>query len=82
MHFMSKIPNPSAELERHAYISNVYVTPGSRGGVGTRLLNAAIGAAKASYVDSVVLWPTEQSRSLYLRQGFAADGAALTLKFG
>lgn len=81
MHFMSKIPNPSAELERHAYISNVYVTPGSRGGVGTRLLSAAIGAAKASYVDSVVLWPTEQSRSLYLRHGFAADGAALTLKF-
>lgn len=82
MHYMSKIPNPAAELERHAYISNVYVTPKSRGGIGTRLLDAAVAAARASGVDSVVLWPTDQSRTLYLKHGFAADGKVLTLKVG
>ena len=42
MFLMPRIPNPSAELERHAYISNVYVTPESRGGAGSPLLKAAL----------------------------------------
>jgi GNAT superfamily N-acetyltransferase len=80
MFLMPKIPNPSAELERHAYISNVYVAPESRGGAGSPLLKAALDKAKASGVDSIVLWPTERSRTLYMRHGFAADGAVLSLK--
>src|SRR5439155_8009662 len=39
---LSKLPNPADERERHAYISNVYVTPSARGGVGTRLLRTAL----------------------------------------
>src|SRR2546423_8592109 len=42
MRVVSKIPNPNGERDRHAYISNVYVTPSARGGVGSRLLDAAI----------------------------------------
>src|SRR5471032_681343 len=34
---VTKIPNPVAESEQHAYLSNLYVTPDERGGVGTRL---------------------------------------------
>jgi len=79
---MPKIPNPTAELERHAYISNVYVTPGSRGGIGGRLLGAALDAAKSERVDSIVLWPTDRSRSLYMRYGFVSDGGVLTFKCG
>jgi len=82
MYFMPKIPNPTAELERHAYISNVYVTPGSRGGIGGRLLGAALDAAKSERVDSIVLWPTDRSRSLYMRYGFVSDGGVLTFKCG
>jgi ribosomal protein S18 acetylase RimI-like enzyme len=82
MYFMPKIPNPTAELERHAYISNVYVTPGSRGGVGSRLLAAALEAAKSERVDSIVLWPTNQSRSLYMRHGFVSNDSVLTFKCG
>jgi ribosomal protein S18 acetylase RimI-like enzyme len=82
MYLLPKIPNPTAEPERHAYISNVYVTPGSRGGVGDQLLDAALAGAKAARVDSVVLWPTERSRTLYVRHGFRSDGAVLTLKCG
>ena len=82
MYFMPKIPNPTAELERNAYISNVYVTPGSRGGVGGRLLTAALEAARVERVDYVVLWPTDRSRTLYMRHGFVANGSVLTFKCG
>ena len=37
-----KVPNPVAERERHAYVSNLYVRPAARGGVGTRLLQTAL----------------------------------------
>ena len=74
LHTISKVPNPIAERERHAYLSNLYVTPGARGGVGTRLLEAVLAQAAADGVDSVVLWPSTRSRSLYLRHGFTPDG--------
>jgi GNAT superfamily N-acetyltransferase len=80
LYLLPKIPNPTAEPEHNAYISNLYVTPGARGGIGSRLLNAAIESAKSAHVDYVVLWPTERSRSLYMREGFTAGAAALTLK--
>ena len=35
---IEKIPNPIAELEKLAYLSNLYVRPSARGGIGTRLL--------------------------------------------
>ena len=79
LHPLSKIPNPNGERDRHAYISNVYVTPSSRGGVGTHLLEAAIAWASANKVDRVVLWPTSRSRSMYLRHGFTPNGEVLEL---
>jgi GNAT superfamily N-acetyltransferase len=82
LHPMSKIPNPSTELERHAYISNVYVTPGARGGVGSRLLQTAIDWASAHDVDRIVLWPTERSRTMYQRFGFTVSGNVLEFTCG
>ena len=76
---LSKLPNPAEEREHHAYISNVYVTPSARGGVGTRLLETAIDWAKANGVDRVVLWPTARSRTMYQRHGFVANGGVLEL---
>lgn len=76
-----KIPNPVGEPERHAYLSNLYVKPSSRGGVGTRLLDAAIGWASARGVDYVLLWPTPRSRTLYARRGFAVSDACLGFQF-
>jgi GNAT superfamily N-acetyltransferase len=80
MQVLSKIPNPNGERERHAYISNVYVMPSARGGVGTRLLDAAIAWASANGVDHVVLWPTSRSRTLYARRGFAVSDAFLGMR--
>lgn len=72
LQLIEKIPNPAPELESHAYITNVYVRPAARGaGGGERLLETALGFCREQLVDSVVLWPTTRSRTLYARHGFA-----------
>jgi GNAT superfamily N-acetyltransferase len=76
---LSKLPNPADELEQHAYISNVYVTPSARGGIGTRLLRTALDWARSNRIDRVVLWPTARSRTMYERHGFRANGDVLEL---
>jgi GNAT superfamily N-acetyltransferase len=77
LQLLSKLPNPAEERESHAYISNLYVTPSARGGVGTRLLRTAIDWACVNDVDRVVLWPTVRSRSMYQRHGFVENGGVL-----
>ena len=79
MRMLAKVPNPNGERDRHAYISNLYVIPSARGGVGTRLLEAAIAWASANRVDRIVLWPTPRSRSMYVRHGFTDNGEVLEL---
>jgi GNAT superfamily N-acetyltransferase len=76
---LQKVPNPVAERERHAYLSNLYVRPAERGCVGSRLLQSAIDWAKANGVDRVVLWPTARSVSLYEREGFTRNGDVMEL---
>ena len=73
LQLFEKIPNPGEDPELHGYISNLIVAPGHRGaGIGSRLLEACIGACGEEVVDKVILWPTPESRSLYERHGFAA----------
>lgn len=79
MNTIVKVPNPIGERERHAYLSNLYVTPSARGGTGTRLLETALAAAAASGVDRVVLWPSQGSRSLYRRYNFTPEGDVMEL---
>ncbi len=72
LQLIEKIPNPAAELETHAYITNVYVRPAARGtGIGAMLVETAMRWCREQGVDSVVLWPSERSRTLYQRHGFA-----------
>ncbi len=82
VHAIDKIPNPIGERERHAYLSNLYVTPSARGGTGTRLLGSALDWASAHGVDTVLLWPTDRSRSLYARFGFVVSGDFLACRVG
>jgi GNAT superfamily N-acetyltransferase len=79
LYTLQKLPNPIAEREHHGYVSNLYVRPAARGGVGTRLLQAALAWAKANGTDRVVLWPTERSVALYTRHGFTRDGDVMEL---
>ena len=77
---IEKIPNPAVEPERHAYVTNFYVREGERGrGTGSLLLSAALDWCRAADAHAVILWPTERSRSLYLRHGFAVREDLLEL---
>jgi GNAT superfamily N-acetyltransferase len=77
---IEKVPNPgSGEPERHAYLTNLYVRPAERGGTGSALLDAALDWCRGQRVDTVILWPSERSRTLYARYGFDASRAIMAL---
>jgi GNAT superfamily N-acetyltransferase len=76
---VAKLPNPIDERESHAYVSNLYVQPEYRGGVGARLLETALAWAVAQEVDRVLLWPSARSVSLYARHGFTRHGDVMEL---
>jgi GNAT superfamily N-acetyltransferase len=68
---IEKIPNPGNESELHAYVSNVFVLPEHRNkGGGSLLLDAAIAECRSFHVDTMFLWPSDESRPLYARHGF------------
>jgi predicted N-acetyltransferase YhbS len=77
---VQKIPNPIVESEQLAYLSNLYVAAGSRGGVGSRLLDRALESCRAAAVDRVVLWPTRRSVTLYASRGFSRAADVMELK--
>ena len=79
LQLLTKVPNPVGERDRHAYLSNLYVVPDARGGIGRQLLEAALDWANQHRVDRVVLWPTERSRTLYERHGFVRVGDVMEL---
>jgi GNAT superfamily N-acetyltransferase len=75
-----KVPNPVAEPETYGYVTNLYVVPELRGsGAGGALLDAAIAHCADRGVDTVLLWPTPKSRSLYIRHGFVETDDILGL---
>ena len=79
---VEKLPNPMREPEEHAYVTNVYVRPRSRGaGTGSALLRAALAWCEARGVHAAVLWPTARSVPLYRRHGFDAPAALLEREF-
>jgi GNAT superfamily N-acetyltransferase len=82
---VEKVPNPVVEPEVHVYVTNCYVRPQERGaGLGGRLLDAAVEWGRELGAHAIFLWPSERSRSLYLRRGFAVrdDLFALVLEKG
>jgi len=77
---VDKVPNPGGnEPERHAYLTNLYVRPDARGGPGSLLVEAALAWCRERRVDTVFLWPSERSRTLYARYGFAPSTDILAL---
>jgi GNAT superfamily N-acetyltransferase len=78
-----KIPNPVSEPELHAYLTNFYVVPEMRNrGLGERLLNSALSWCRACGTDSVILWATPGSRSLYRRRGLVEAADIFELRHG
>ena len=79
---IEKMPNPTAEPEAHAYVTNAYVRPTHRGaGIGTALLEAALDWCASAGVHAAILWPTEHSAPLYRRHGFDTPAALLEREF-
>lgn len=77
---VGKVPNPVPEPEELGYVTSLYVRPEHRGhGVGAALLDAALEHCRARGVDTIVLWPSVRSRSLYERRGFRAPGMVMEL---
>jgi ribosomal protein S18 acetylase RimI-like enzyme len=80
LHLMEKMPNCNGAPEQHGYITNLYVRPDCRGGIGGRLLQQALKWLKQKEVDAVILWPSPRSRTLYMRHGFRAPSDILELR--
>jgi ribosomal protein S18 acetylase RimI-like enzyme len=81
--FLEKPPNPVGEPELHAYLTSFYIRPSARDrGLGSALLEAALGACRERGCDSVFLWPTPRSRPLYLRFGFTEQAGMLERRLG
>ena len=77
---IEKIPNPAPEAEYHAYITNFYVLEEARGqGTGTKLLGVALEWCRERKVHAAILWPSDRSRPLYERNGFAVRDDLLEL---
>lgn len=82
LQLIEKIPNPVAEPESMAYITNVYVRPTARGaGIGSRLLAEALDWCRAIGADGALLRPTERSRPLYERHGFQPGTGLMEVRF-
>jgi GNAT superfamily N-acetyltransferase len=79
---VEKVPNPVGEPERYGYVTNVYVEPRARArGVGGRLVEAAVAWCREKGIESVVLWPTPESRSLCARHGFGPPQELMEVRF-
>ncbi|OLR95348.1 GNAT family N-acetyltransferase [Actinokineospora bangkokensis] len=77
----TRMPRPGQPPGRWGYIANVYIAPQHRnGGIGSRMLAAALAHADERGYVRVVLAPTERSVPFYARQGFGvADSLLLRL---
>lgn len=74
LQLIEKLPNPVGHLGYHGYVSSVYVVPWLRNvGIGSALLKACLAEARILGIDALFLWPTDRSRPLYQRHGFAVS---------
>lgn len=66
------VPRPNRPEQRAwGYVTNVYVEPEHRGGLGAVLVDEAVRWAEGEGLETLVVWPSERSVSLYRRAGFA-----------
>ncbi len=80
VNLIEKIPNPVEESEYHSYVTNFFVRECDQGkGIGSALLSETLNWCKAHDVHAVILWPSDRSRSLDERYGFAVRADLMEL---
>jgi ribosomal protein S18 acetylase RimI-like enzyme len=77
---VEKVPAPGEQSDELGYVTNTYVTPAYRNqGLGRALLNALEHYARDQRMDTLIVWPSQRSVSLYRRAGFSSPAELLEL---
>ena len=78
---VEKIPNPIEEPEYYIYLTNFYVREQHRShGVGSMMLSEILDWGRSMNIKEIILWPTERSKTFYMRHGFATTEDLMYLK--
>lgn len=68
---VTKLPVPGTSRREWGYITSAFVAAEARGcGVGRRLLDHLIAAARERGLEFLLLWPSEEGVPFYRRAGF------------
>ncbi len=68
---IDKVPRPGRITYPFAYMTNVYTDTAYRSrGIGTQLLEAVQKWAAESKFEFIIVWPSENSREFYMRNGY------------
>ena len=72
---VAKVPTPDEPNRAWGYVTSCYVVPEERNrGIGAKLLDALIATARDHDLEFLIVWPSEDSVSLYERAGFRSIG--------
>lgn len=75
-----RVPSPRAFERRNGDVQSVYVAPELRGsGVGGRLIDALVEAARAIGVERITVHSSPEAVPVYERHGFALDPLLLDM---
>lgn len=78
---VGKVPKPERLGDEFGYVTNVYTKPAYRGqGIGTELMARVTAWARREGLDTLIVWPSEQSAGFYGRAGFSALNTVLELE--
>ncbi|WP_125264448.1 GNAT family N-acetyltransferase [Streptomyces alboflavus] len=80
LNHVEKVPEPGTTADTLGYVTNFYVCPEYRGrGLGKALLEEVVRHGQQNRLDTLIVWPSERSASLYRRVGFTAPEETLEL---
>lgn len=80
LNHVEKVPEPGGGAAALGYVTNFYVCPEYRNrGLGKALLEEVVRHGRQNQLDTLIVWPSERSASLYSRVGFGASEEALEL---
>ena len=72
LQLIEKVPSPGEIRRKWGYVTNAYVAlQQRRQGIGRKLLDNLIDAARTQQLEFLIVWPSEEAVSLYRRAGFS-----------